>query len=397
MSLGYYNYPDGLPVQYAAKTIEEWYYDYKRFGWKALRSRKRRDCGQSRSITPEIADTIIDMRKRNPGISARAILKKLVELGIIKRGEISRSSVYRLLSSNKTSLSIHSASSKKEVKKYSFEFSNDCWQTDVKHGPYVKLDGFRGKKKIYLYAFIDDASRVIPGAGIFIAENLKNFLQVFKVSLMKKGLPSQIYMDNASYYRSPLVKLIGMRLGIRIVYCTPYSPRGKGKIERFWRTAQEQFLSTIDLQKTYSLKELNNMFTAWIEKEYHHNRHSALGQSPIMAWQRKAVNIRYPDNSQLEENFLAQTTRLVRNDSTFTLNGIHYEVDSVFIGRKLAVRYDHFSYSKVYIDYPGLNLIRVYPVREVDNQKIKRKKIVEGTTYKGLSFQDLFGDNKENK
>ena len=42
------------------------------------------------------------------------------------------------------------------------EFSNDCWQADTSHGPYLTIN----KKKVltYLIAIIDDASRLIVSA-----------------------------------------------------------------------------------------------------------------------------------------------------------------------------------------------------------------------------------------
>jgi len=36
------------------------------------------------------------------------------------------------------------------------------------------------------------------------------------------------------------------RLGIHLIFCRPYAPEGKGKLERWHRTFRDQFLSELD-------------------------------------------------------------------------------------------------------------------------------------------------------
>jgi len=56
----------------------------------------------------------------------------------------------------------------------------------------------RRKKKTYLVAFIDDATRVITHAQIAFTENTRGFLPAFKVTLLKRGLPQRRFVDNGA-------------------------------------------------------------------------------------------------------------------------------------------------------------------------------------------------------
>ena len=54
------------------------------------------------------------------------------------------------------------------------------------HGPTVRVEG-RGRRKTYLIAFLDDATREVPQAAFALAENTQAFLPVLKQSLLRRG------------------------------------------------------------------------------------------------------------------------------------------------------------------------------------------------------------------
>lgn len=54
------------------------------------------------------------------------------------------------------------------------EHPNEIWQSDVMHGPFVKINGMA--KKSYLIAIIDDHSRLIIHAQFYQGEIQENFL-----------------------------------------------------------------------------------------------------------------------------------------------------------------------------------------------------------------------------
>lgn len=341
-----HEHPERGYERFKFKTIQEWYYLYRRFGLSALERRVRHDHGKSRSIGEELGELIVVMKKENPRRSARQIIKELCMAGRILPGELSPSSVYRLLSGYRQELSLHQRDTTQK-KRFAFAYANACWQSDVSHGPYLGFTGSQKKKKIYLIALLDDASRLIPHIGIFHEENLENFLEVLKTGILKRGIPDRLYLDNASYYRTPLVKTIGARLGMKVIYCTPFSPQKKGKIERFWLRLKREFMSHLRRDQKYTLEELNRLVLTWVEKDYHHEKHTTLKKTPLVAWTEKSQRIRYPDAEMLEKDFLAEDTRKVRRDGSIPLKGKYYDVDSLYAGEKVTVRYNPFQLNRI--------------------------------------------------
>jgi len=371
----FYEHPARGWEQFALKTIEEWLYKYRRRGLPGLERQRRADHGHSRRISEEAGVLALALKKSHPRWSGRLLVRELQTQGVIRPGELSRSAVYRFLQRHGEELRRHYQTGE-EKKKYSFANSNECWQSDVCHGPHLHIEGQPQCRKIFLYAFLDDASRLIPHAGIALAENLENFLEFLKVAIQKKGVPGRLYLDNAAYYRSPLVAIIGARLGIRVMYCTPYSPYKKGKIERWWRTCADQFLTTLDRKKVYTVAELNQMLLAWVERDYHHTVHTSLQTTPLAAWQGKGITIRYPDPTTLERDFYAVANRTVRRDGTFMLQGRYYELDSTLAGTVVEVRYPPFQPGTVYVYHrKGEFIGEARVVDEVGNQGAGRKRL----------------------
>ncbi|CAO0822989.1 hypothetical protein DFAR_3400008 [Desulfarculales bacterium] len=54
------------------------------------------------------------------------------------------------------------------------ELPNDIWQGDAMHGPMLMVGDKR--RKIYLFAFIDDMSRLIARAEGYLSEGLATYL-----------------------------------------------------------------------------------------------------------------------------------------------------------------------------------------------------------------------------
>ena len=70
----------------------------------------------------------------------------------------------------------------------------------------------------------------------------------------------------------------------------PVNRKGRGKIERLFRTVREQFLVEITgdpsqggRRQVTSIAELNRLFTAWAETVCHRRVHSETGQAPAAA------------------------------------------------------------------------------------------------------------------
>src|SRR5512145_1771813 len=126
--------PDGRLVELSARTVESWYYAYKKGGFDALQPDTRSDRGQSRAIRPELAELILRVKREKPRRSINRIIKMLVRARKAERGELSRSSVHRLLKTAGASARPPRGPSA-ERRSYIAEHAGDLWVGDSMHGP----------------------------------------------------------------------------------------------------------------------------------------------------------------------------------------------------------------------------------------------------------------------
>ncbi len=87
--------PDGRLVRLSARTLEAWLYSYRRGGLQALAPQPRADRGQSRAIDAQVAELLLRAKRERPRRSIRRLIRMLERAGVVRPGELSRSSVHR--------------------------------------------------------------------------------------------------------------------------------------------------------------------------------------------------------------------------------------------------------------------------------------------------------------
>ena len=320
----------------AAETLRRWIALYRHGGFDALYPRLRADRGRPRRLSPGVAVRLVELKTDHPSWSVRKIIAAARSGGI--DCPLAPSTVHRLLS--REGLFDKKPSDGADRRRFAFREAGQLWMSDVMHGPRVRHG--RTRRKTYLIAFIDDASRVIPFAAFAMAENVEAFLPVLKGALLRRGMVVKLYVDNGSAYRSRQLALVCAKLGIALVHARAHKPEGKGKIERFFRTLRADFLADLDPGALDSLALLNSRLWAWIEGEYHNTPHRGLaGRTPLQQWARASAGVRPVDPGlDLDDLFLFEDKRLVHKDRTVSLHGRTYEVDAVLVGRRVVLRHD---------------------------------------------------------
>ena len=94
---------------------------------------------------------------------------------------------------------------------------------------------------------MDDASRLIAHSAFCLGETALDIEGVLKQAILKRGLPKKLVVDNGACYRSRTLQEICARLEIRLIYCRPYAPEGKGKLEKWHGRFRSCFLNELDL------------------------------------------------------------------------------------------------------------------------------------------------------
>jgi len=336
--------PGSQRTRVAESTLRDWLRDYRAGGFDALKPKRRIDAGHPRALPAALVERLLQIKEAEPDRSIRRIIDKVRDEGLLPGAApaLPISTVHRLFKQQGLmSRRGVDAVPGEDRRRFAYVRAGQLWMSDVMHGPAVPGED-RRKRKTYLIAFIDDATRVIPHAAFAFAENTRAFLPVFKQALIRRGLPQRLFVDNGANYRSHQFALICAKLGVALIHARPHQPQAKGKIERFFRTCRAQLIAELTDHDTASLCALNRRLGVWIEGEYHQQPHRGLEQqTPLERWAHTAEGMRYPEpGMDLDDLFLFEDHRKVQNDRTVSLHGQVYEVDASLIGQRVTLRYD---------------------------------------------------------
>ena len=267
-----YDIPYSQKHTITAACIKNWLKQYRKYGKEGLMPKIRSDCGTCRSISAQEVSVLLESLEQRPELTATSALEKLKAEGAIT-SEISRSSLSRLvISSGMNRENRWRMVSKEKNLKFNFFSPLECVQADCMHA-FAVPDGTGKQRKAILMSFIDDATRRILYATFSFRELSLGFETGILHILKAHGKIGMVYCDNGSPFVSRQTKRILDILGIVIVHSTVGRPQGRRKKERFYRTANDQFIRPLDKESIRGLGDLNARFHTWLESEYHRTPH----------------------------------------------------------------------------------------------------------------------------
>ncbi|MFP4037966.1 MAG: DDE-type integrase/transposase/recombinase [Desulfobacteraceae bacterium] len=364
-----YNIPYSDRTRISEPTIRRWVREYESGGRKleALYPGLRSDRGKSRRVDDETVAALIRLKKEKPVTPLNRLLAEMQEKRWISPGTtLYPSTAYRIL--KKHGLSRCPEGSRVDRRRYEAEFPNDIWQSDVMHGPAVEVAG--KLRKAYLIAVMDDHSRLLVHGEFHLSEKLASWLDVFRQALLSRGLPRKLYVDNGAAYRTKHLERVCASLGIALVHTPPYTPQGRGKIERWFRSVRSRFLPYF---KGGTLEELNIAFEHWVRVDYNQRVHSITGESPFERFARHLEVIRTAP-SDLEDHFRKEARRRVARDRTISLDGRLYEAPTRLIGEYVRLLYHEDRPEQVEIIHGNQSQGLLVPVDLKVNCRVKRKR-----------------------
>jgi putative transposase len=347
-------------------TILNWVRRYGAGGRKieALFPCRRGDRGRMRSVSDEQIDALMRLRQEHPKISTPRLVEKAQAEGVLVLGtDVSMASIYRLMKSRKAKRQ----KAAEDMRKFEVQMSNDLWQSDCMHGPHILVNG--KKRKTYLFAILDDHSRLIPHGQFYLAETLENYLDCLWTAMRKRGVPRKLYVDNGASFRAHRLQLGCAALEVGLRYAKPYRPQGKGKIERFFRTVRMQFLP--ELHDGIDLETINRLFSEYLQQQYHQRIHGSTGQKPIDRYLSDVRALRKAPNN-LPEYFRKQEIRKVNNDRTVQLDGRIYEAPAGLAGMKVVLRFEDRDRIEVFLDDRSRGFL--VDLNQEVNSRVKRER-----------------------
>lgn len=343
------------------RTIRRYLASYRADGFGGLKPKGKMRNAQTETISEEIVNEAIVLRREVPSRSVAQIIQILEWEGLAAPGQIRRSTLQDKLSERGFS-SRHMkmyAGGGLAARRFQKSSRNKMWHSDIKYGPYLPVGPEGSPKQVYLVTFFDDATRFVLHGQFYPSLDKTIVENCFRQAVQKYGIPESVYFDNGKQYKTKWMKRACSKLGVRLIYARPYSPEGTGKIERFNRTV-DSFLNEFTLEKNKDLNKLNDLFGVWLEECYQNKPHSALNKnmSPENAYRIDSKPIRYIDPAIVTDAFLHCEERKVDKAGCVSFEGKKYEVGISFIGCKVDVIYDPSDTEEITIEYAGHAPIR---------------------------------------
>ena len=334
--------PSGEVVELSARTIEGWFYAYQRGGFAALHPRRRRDADQPRAISAELGQLILRLKLEKPRRSVRRIIRVLERAKKVERGELTKSTVHRLLK-------VHGASRRPlrgpgaERRSFIHEFAGELWVGDALHvhRPVIAPDG--RLRKALLLSQIDCATRYLPHSYFALAAGENSVDQEYglKQALLAHGKPRAYYVDRGPAYTARSLRAICAQLDIRLLHTGTQDPEAKGVIERWHRTWREEVEDEFPEDAPIGFAELVAAHDAWLGVEYHARKHDTTGRAPREHWLSQVDHLEsLPAGVSLDEVFLHRERRKVRKDGTVRFAGRRLEVRAELTGQHVELRFD---------------------------------------------------------
>lgn len=352
----------------ARSTLLSWLRVYERSGRRleSLMPGERSDKGSTRALDEESALGLIALKKDRPGVSLALLMSEAKKKRIIAE-RVSHITVYRLFKRH----GLMEETLPVDRRRFEAELPNDLWQSDALHGPRVLHEG--KMRKAYLFAFIDDMSRLIPHAEFFLRERLGVYLDALIKAFSKRGLPRKLYVDNGPAFRSQLLHHATASLGVALIHSKPYQPEGRGKIERWFKTVRMQFLSTIPDGLT--LDDLNQRLNAWVDT-YHRTIHGSTKERPLDRYLAHLHLLREAPKG-LADYFRVRIIRKVDKDRTVSLGGRLYEAPVHLIGKMVTLLYHEHDPSRVEVFFNNTSSGMLVPLDVNVNCRVRRHRVLE--------------------
>jgi len=332
---------NGDPATVSADTVLRWYRAYRLEGLPGLEDEPRRDRGRSRALDDAQQEAILGLLEEHPDWTTKLLHREAERK--LKR-PLSIKAVYRFMKGRRAAPAPE-AHPRREP-----GLPQTLWLADTMHGPCIVDDKHR-KRKTYLLALMDDASRALMAVRFATRDDISAFLPVLREAVLARGLPSRLLTDNGANYRSRVLRTACATLGIHLVHAAPYSPTSKARLERWFRTVRMRFLPT--LPAILSFEELGAAWARYLA-EYHAEPHTALTDlegkptSPLSYYlTHLPPDVRYVEAMALEDLFLVEESRKVNPDGTIRVGDRLWEIEARLSGSRVLVRFNPSSITRV--------------------------------------------------
>ena len=220
-------------------TVSEWVRAYRQGGAEALKP-KPRPVPAERTLAQETKRAaVVALREEHPELGTRRIRDALARFEALGVSETQVRSILH----EAGLIEPREARVEREhpVRRFERAEPNQLWQSDI----FTFL--LRRQERLYLTAFMDDHSRFIVSYTLAHHQRSELVLEALRRGIATYGAPKEVLTDNGRQYTAwrgeTDFEVELRREGIRHVKSRPQHPQTLGKVERFWKTLWDEFLS----------------------------------------------------------------------------------------------------------------------------------------------------------
>lgn len=364
--------PGNALKKVSVRTLYRWLAAFESHGFTGIQSAQRPHTPSSVVIPEAITDFFKLEKIADPQASIPELIRRAEENGMIGRDQsIHRATAWRSLKRMGVDTTRAKARRDRDCRRFSFPHRMDMVMCDGKHF----RAGSARLRRVALF-FIDDASRVVLDVKVGTTESTKLFLNGLYQTLRHHGLMTTLFVDNGSGFIAHDAIDVLRNLNILFIHGTAGYPQGRGKIERFNRTASDQMLRLLDGNPDIDpdCASLELRLRHYLDEQYNQTPHESLdGKTPWSRFKDDPKPMRpYLHPETLNNAFILQRQRSVSNDHVISFNGIHYEVPRGLASTKITIYHNPLDNS-VDISHQD-RMVRLAPLDALANARDKRAK-----------------------
>jgi putative transposase len=349
-------------------------------------ARKERTDKEKRRLSSALQEIIEGLALQKPRPSIATVYRKAVAAAE-KLGEKppSYSLVYALVRSMEPALLALAHEGSKAygesfdlIHRTEAERPNAIWQADHTELDILVKDEHGQPRKPWLTIVLDDYSRAVAGYMLFFsAPSTIQTALALRQSIWRKpqagwhicGIPEVLYTDHGSDFTSQHLEQVTADLRIQLIFSAIGKPRGRGKIERFFQSLSQVFLSRLPgyarsqagRAAVLTLPQLSWELENYLIHEYLVTPHSTTGIAPQARWEAGGFLPQMPESLEQLDLLLLTVpkTRRVQPDG-IRFMGFRY-IDptlAAYVGEQVLLRYDPRDMAEIRVFYQDRFLCR---------------------------------------
>jgi len=215
------------------------------------------------------------------------------------------------------------------------------------------------------------------------------------------GIPQVLYTDGGSDFTSQHLEHVSVDLHMRLTHSIPGQPRGRERIERFFKTVQQKLLCELPGYAPprgpvrgvpqLTLGDLDTRFRAVILDVYHARPHSETQIPPQQRWEAGGFLPQMPDSLEQLDLLLLTVAkpRTVRRDGIRFMGQRYLDPTlAAYVGESVVLRYDPRDVAEVQVFYRDRFLCRAIcqelagatvPLREIMRARNRHRRDLRQT------------------